>query len=255
MIFSVICLILQSITFGVVKEKISCEKKDDEPCKKVDLLMGCRELLRIKYFYISIIVFVCTYVLNGLVLAAHVYFTRDVLHNSNLYSLIAIVSVLATVVGIILAPKLFANYGKRKTLICGSLVYIGGCVVGLIFATNILLVIIATVITGIGLGPYVSGIFTFAPDIIELLEVKTGERFEGLVTSVNSVGIKIGTGLASAALGWGLFIGGYDGSEMVQQASVLRVETILVYGVPMVMCFICIIAMKFWDLDERISRN
>lgn len=47
-----------------------------------------------------------------------------------------------------------------------------------------------TGITGLGLAPYVAGIFTFAPDIIDLLEQQAKIRYECLVTSVNSVGTK-----------------------------------------------------------------
>ena len=44
--------------------------------------------------------------------------------------------------------------------------------------------------TGLGLAPYVAGIFTFAPDIIDLLEQQAKICYECLVTSVNSDGTK-----------------------------------------------------------------
>lgn len=109
-------------------------------------------------------------------------------------------------------------------------------------------------ITGLGLAPYVAGIFTFAPDIIDLLEQQTKIRYEGLVTSVNSVGIKVGTGLAAAALGWGLQIGGYNGALSVQAATVPTAEIVLVYGVPIVISVICMIAMSRWDIDKKLGR-
>ncbi len=255
LIFSLACLFLQSITFFVVKEKISCydeTEKSDVP--KADLKEGIDVLLHTKYFYISIVVFICTYILNGLVLATHVYYTRDVLGNADLYSLVAVVSVFATIIGISLAPKLFAKFGKRKTLIFSAVIYIVGCIVGIIGATQLKMVLIATVITGIGLAPYVAGIFTFAPDIVDLLEMQTNQRYEGLVTSANSVGIKVGTGLASAALGWGLALGGYDGVLDVQPATVQTAEIVLVYGLPIVMCILCIIAMSRWDIDKKLKR-
>lgn len=144
--------------------------------------------------------------------------------------------------------------GKQKTLIISSVIYIAGCVVGIMGATQLTMVLVATVITGLGLAPYVAGIFTFAPDIVDLLEKQTGTRYEGLVTSVNSVGTKVGTGLAAAALGWGLQIGGYNGALDVQNASVLNAEIVLVYGVPIVMCVLCIIAMARWDIDKKLNR-
>lgn len=254
LIFSIACLVLQSITFFGIKEK----RMDEEEKKAMphgDVKKGVRALLHTKYFYISIIVFICTYILNGLVLAAHVYFARDVLGNANLYTVIAVTSVLATIIGISFAPKMFEKIGKKKTLMIAAIVYIIGCVVGLIGSRSLGMVLAATVIDGIGLAPYVAGIFTFAPDIVDLLEIRTGERYEGLVTSVNSVGTKIGTGLASAALGWGLALGHYNGALEVQPASVLTAETFLIYGLPIVMCVISLIAMSFWNIDQDLKKE
>mgnify|MGYP000387578604 CR=1 FL=1 len=101
-------------------------------------------------------------------------------------------------------PKLFKKHGKRAVMLAGSCIAIAGCVLGLIGSRNAILVFVATALNGLGLAPYVSGLFTFAPDIIEYFERKSGARYEGLVTAVNSVGIKIGTGLASAFIGWGI---------------------------------------------------
>lgn len=255
LVFSMACLILQAITFFTVKEKISCtDEKEKKDTASGDLKKGIHALLHTKYFYISIIVFICTYILNGLVLATHVYYTRDVLGNADLYSIVAVLSVVSTVIGISAAPKLFSRMGKQKTLIISAVVYIVGCVIGIAGSSQLTMVLIATAVTGIGLAPYVAGIFTFAPDIVDLLEMQTHSRYEGLVTSVNSVGIKIGTGLASAALGWGLAIGKYDGTLSVQPATVQRAEIILVYGVPIIMCIVCIAAMSRWDIDKKLNR-
>ena len=255
LVFSIACLVLQTITFFGIKEKISCvDEREKTEASQGELKRGIQALLHTKYFYISIIVFVCTYILNGLVLATHVYYTRDVLGNADFYSIVAVISVFATIIGISVAPKLFEKMGKQKTLIISSVIYMIGCIVGIMGAMQLTMVLVATVITGLGLAPYVAGIFTFAPDIVDLLEKQTGTRYEGLVTSVNSVGTKVGTGLAAAALGWGLQIGGYNGSLDVQNASVLKAEIVLVYGVPVVMCILCIIAMSRWDIDKKLNR-
>nr|WP_295257431.1 MFS transporter [uncultured Blautia sp.] len=255
LIFSIICLILQSITFFVIKEKRDVEENGEKKVPHGDIKVGLKAMLHTKYFYISVIVFMCVYILNGLVLATHVYYTRDVLGNAGLYSLVAIASVLATIIGIAIAPKLFSKQGKQKTLMQGSAVYIIGCILGVIGARSLPLVLVATAITGIGLAPYVTGIFTFAPDIVDLLENQTGERFEGLATAVNSIGIKVGTGLASAILGWGLAVGHYDGKLAVQPASVANAEIVLVYGIPIIISVICIIAMKFWDIQKVLGQE
>ncbi len=254
-IFSMLCLILQAITFFAIKEKREdANEKSEKTVRQGNVKAGIKALLKTKYFYISILVFICTYILNTLSLSAKVYFTRDVLGNGDLYSLIAVTSVFSTIIGIAISPKLFSKYGKKKTMMAGSVLYIVGAVIGIAQARSVAGVMVATVITAIGLAPYVSGIFTFAPDIVDYIEQSLGERYEGLATAVNSVGIKVGSGLGAAMLGWGLAIGQYDGALDVQPASVANAEIVLVYVIPLIVSVICLIAMKFWDIDSKLAK-
>ncbi len=256
LLYSVLCLVLEGICFFACKEKISCYDETAKEKKATpNLKEGIGMLLKTKYFYLSVLVFIVVYIVNGMSLATALYYARDVLGSEDLYSLIAIVSVFATVIGLVVSPKLIKSMGKKKALIAGSVLSIVGCAVGLIGARSFLMVIIAKALGGLGLAPYVAGIFTFAPDIVEYMERKTGARYEGLVTSVNSVGIKVGTGLASAFLLWGLNMGGYDATLATQPASAVTAEIILLFGLPIVMHIICIICMSAWDLDKKLQEQ
>lgn len=256
LVYSTLCLVFEAICFFGCKEKISCFDEKQEVKKETpDLKTGISLLLHSKYFYISVLVFIMTYILNGMTLATSVYYARDVLGNADLYSIIALVDVFAVVIGISLSPKLFKKHGKRSVMIAGSIIAIVGCVLGLVGSRNAILVFVATALNGLGLSPYVSGLFTFAPDIIEYFERKSGARYEGLVTAVNSVGIKIGTGLASAFIGWGLAIGMYDGALATQPASALTAEIVLRFAVPAVMSIISIVCMSFWDMDKQLEKK
>ena len=256
LVYSLLCLVFETICFFGCKEKISCYDEKTEVKKETpDLKAGIRMLLHSKYFYLSVLVFIVTYILNGMTLATSVYYARDVLGSADLYSIIALVDVFAVVIGISISPKLFKKHGKRAVMLAGSCIAIAGCVLGLIGSRNAILVFVATAFNGLGLAPYVSGLFTFAPDIIEYFERKSGARYEGLVTAVNSVGIKIGTGLASAFIGWGLAIGKYEGALTVQPASAITAEVILRFAVPIVMSLISIVCMSFWDMDKQLAKK
>ena len=256
LVYSVLCLIFEAICFFGCKEKLSCyDEKTEVKKEKPDLKLGVQMLLHSKYFYISVIVFIVTYILNGMTLATSVYYARDVLGSADLYSIIALVDVFAVVVGISLSPKLFKKFSKRSVMIAGSVIAIIGCVIGLVGSRNPILVFVATAFNGLGLAPYVSGLFTFAPDIIEYFERKSGARYEGLVTAVNSVGIKIGTGLASAFIGWGLAAGHYEGALAVQPETAITAEIVLRFAVPIVMSILSIICMLFWDMDKQLAKK
>ncbi len=256
LVYAVLCLVFEGICYFGVKEKISCLDEKTETKKETpDLKTGIGALLRTKYFYITILVFVAAFVINGIFLAAAVFFTRDVFGNADMYSLIAIISILSAVVVMAFAPKLFGKFGKRNVLLVAAVIGIVSGVIGYIGAMglNATLVFVSTALHGVSLAPFVAAIFTFASDIIEYLELKLCQRYEGLVTSVSSIGSKVGTGLGSAILGWGLDIGGYDGKLVTQAASVLTAESVLLFIVPAVASVICFIAMWFWDIDKKIA--
>lgn len=256
LIYCVLCLVFEGICYFGTKEKISATEEVEE--KKVqphDLKLGVKELLRTKYFYITVLVFIFCFIINGIFLSSAVYFTRDVFGNADLYSLIAIISILVAVVVMAFAPKMFSKHGKRNVLLVAAVIGIVGGIVGYLGAKslNVILVFVSTALHGVSLAPFVAAIFTFASDIIDYLELKTGERYEGLVTSVSSIGSKVGTGLGSAILGWGLAAGGYDGALATQAQSALNAETFLLFIVPAIASAACFIAMWFWDIDKKIA--
>ena len=261
LIYSVLALIFEGICFLGIKEKISCfddTKESDANGQKEDshdLKKGIVALLHTKYFYLTVLTFIFTFIINGLFLATAVYFARDVFGNADMYSLIAIISILSAVIVMAFAPKLFAKFGKRNTLLIAAAVGAIGSILGYFGAgaLNVGLIYLSTALHGMSLAPYVAAIFTFASDIIDYLELKVGERYEGIVTSVSSIGSKVGVGLGSAILGWGLAAGHYDGSLATQPQSALNAEIFLLFIVPAICCVACFIFMLFWDIDQKTA--
>lgn len=256
LVYAVLCLIFEAICYFGIKEKISClDEKSEAKQESHDLKAGISALLHTKYFYITVLVFVAAFIINGIFLSSAVYFTRDVFGNADMYSLIAVISILVAVVVMAFAPKLFGKFGKRNVLLVAAVIGVIGGIIGYAGALglNVAIVFISTALHGASLAPFVAAIFTFASDIIEYLELKLGQRYEGLVTSVSSIGSKVGTGLGAAILGWGLDIGGYDGTLAIQAQSALTAESVLLFIVPTIASVVCFIAMWFWDIDKKIA--
>lgn len=258
LIYAICCLVFEGICYFGVKEKIPCvDDKAEKKAESADLKAGISALLHTKYFYITVIVFIAAFIINGIFLSSAVYFTRDVFGNADMYSLIAIISILVAVVVMAFAPKMFAKHGKRNVLLVFAIVGVVGGVIGYVGAKQLspILVFVSTALHGASLAPYVAAIFTFASDIVAYLEQKLGQRYEGLVTSVSSIGSKLGTGLGAAILGWGLQMGGYDGALAQQAQSAKDAESFLLFIVPTIASAICFIAMWFWDMDKQLEKK
>jgi GPH family glycoside/pentoside/hexuronide:cation symporter len=261
LIYCILCVVFEAICFFGTKEKISCfDTGSDDTEKKGkkdshDIKKGVKALVHTKYFYITITTFIFTFIINGVFLSTAIYYTRDVFGNQGLYSLIAIISILSAVAVMAFAAKLFAKFGKRNVLLVAAAIGAFGGIVGYAgsLQRSVVLILISTVLHGISLAPYVAAIFTFASDIIDYIELKVGERYEGIITSVSSIGSKIGVGLGSAILGWGLAAGNYNGSLSTQPQSALNAESFLLFIVPTISCAVCFICMWFWDIDKKTA--
>ena len=256
LIFSILCLIFEGICYLGTREKVAvCADTENRQRDSHDIKQGIKELLSTKYFYITVLIFIACFIINGIFLSTAVFFTRDVFGNADMYALVAIISILSAVVVMAFAPKMFSKHGKRNVLLVAAVIGIVGGIIGYVGAQglSVPLVFVSTALHGVSLAPFVAAIFTFASDIIDYLALKTGERYEGLVTSVSSIGSKVGTGLGSAILGWGLALGNYDGALATQPQSALAAETFLLFVVPAIASAVCFVCMWFWDIDQKLA--
>lgn len=101
---------------------------------------------------------------------------------------------------------------------------------------------------------YGAAIGTLPGDVADWSEWRTGERAEGIVTSLSSFGSKVGSGVGTALVGWFLALGLYNGGAEVQAQSALNSEIALMIGVPMALAVIQIILLLIWDM-EKIRPN
>ncbi|GHT94488.1 MFS transporter [Spirochaetia bacterium] len=249
-LYAALALICLMITFLGVKERIppkmdlTTGKVESTPIKRA---LGI--LLRNKYFYIATVLFIFFYAING-VGGITVYYCRDILGRFELYGLISAIGIVPMVLTIPFAPALYKKFGKRNVMLVGAVIAAGGCVVQLTAPSVLTVFLTGSVVRGFGSILFSASIFTLASDIVEFSDWKHGIRAEGLVTSVNSVGLKVGTGLGSALVGWLLDFGGYNAALGTQPRSALNSMIILQIGVPLILFAALAVLLLFWDLEK-----
>jgi GPH family glycoside/pentoside/hexuronide:cation symporter len=238
------------ITFFGVKEKIPPSVDADGKAAKVSVKKVLSLLFRNKYFYIAALLFVFFYAITGMG-GVTIYFARDVMGDANLFGLISAIAILPMLVAIPILPAIYKKFGKRNIMLLGALVSAGGCALQLINPANLTMYLIFAVIRGFGSIAFSMPIFTLASDIVELDERRHGLRAEGLVTSVNSFGMKVGTGLGAAMVGWILEWGKYDPNVAVQAQSSLKAMITLQIIAPMALSVILAGLLVFWDMEKN----
>lgn len=109
-----------------------------------------------------------------------------------------------------LMPVVSKKWNKKTFLLIGSVLIILGFGITGIAGDNTTMIVVGTVIRSLGVGPILSAVFAFVPDVVEYGNRKFGIRSEGLISSAQSIGSKIGIGIGSALTGWILASVGYD---------------------------------------------
>ncbi|MDL2327248.1 glycoside-pentoside-hexuronide (GPH):cation symporter [Ruminococcaceae bacterium OttesenSCG-928-A11] len=238
------------ITFFGVKERLPLDTMNNEGrMEKTPLRQGVKILLSSRYFYISIVLFLSFYIANG-TSGINIYYARDVLGDANLFGLMSVVSLAPMLLAMPFMPLLFKKVGKRNAMLAGMLFSLAATACMLINPRNIVLFFVLSFIRSIGAVPVSTAMYTLAGDIVDYNQWKKGIRTEGIATSVNSIGMKLGTGLGSAILGWMLAWGHYDGTAATQPESAISAMIIVAIVVPIVIYVVSAVLLLFWDLDE-----
>lgn len=240
------------INFFGTKERVRPAVKDGE-VKDVPFTKGVKALFQNKYWIMMtgmLALFFMMYSVNG---GATVFYAKDILGDKNLVTTINGIFNIVQIVSMFFIAMLVKRFGKRNVFALGLVFDIVGMLVLNYSSGAMSLIVVSSVIRGIGNACGGATMWAMVSDTIDYGEWKTGYRTEGLVNSACSFGYKIGNGIGSALLGLILELGGYVGEAAVQTAQALFSIEICFVWIPIVVYVCGLIIMKFWHLDKEFS--
>lgn len=252
-IFGGLATILLLITFFGTKERhMQNEDQTDknEEKKKTGIGESFNLLFHNRYFGLLAIVFVVNYTILGVNNGLRIYYARDVLGNAGLMGTLTLCFILPKLVGNLFYPYINKLLGKWRSMMLGYCIELAGVLIMAFTAASFQTAVLGLILLGLGGIPHNAGLFAMVADVIDYGEWKTGVRLDGLTNSVTSFGMKVGAGLGSAIVGWGLAWAAYEGGLAVQTASTIAgIKTIFTL-VPAVLIVIGLIFLFFCNLDK-----
>ena len=252
-IFGTIAVILLLITFGGTRERTNLEqntqtavKAENKMCVRNSFML----LFQNKYFALLTIVFVINYTILGVNNGLRIYYARDVLGNAGLMGTLTLCFILPKMIGNLVYPYINKLLGKWKSMMLGYILELAGLLIMAFTETGFTTAVIGLVCLGIGGIPHNAGLFAMVADVIDYGEWKTGVRLDGLTNSATSFGMKVGAGLGSALVGWGLAWAAYDGTLAAQTIETISgIKTVFTL-VPAVLIILGLAALFFCNLDK-----
>ncbi len=163
-------------------------------------------------------------------------------------SIINMIGTGTTMIVIILSPPLAKRFGKKAVAICGfGLASIGTLAFYLLGPTNIIGMVVLTILIAIAYAPTVPLIWAIYADVADYSEWKTGRRFTGIVFATIGFALKGGLALGSSSFLWimaALFSYDTQMPDAPQAIAGFRACSGIVVGIMFAICTLLLMAYQ-----------
>lgn len=237
------------VAYKVTRERV-CIHTNEKQEKKNSLKLEMKALFQNRYWMIMSIFALLLYVLFGLA-SAEIYYAKYIFGNASYYSLVGMAQMIPAIVFLVIATPFVKRIGKQKSTIAGAIFIIMDGLIKLVDPASLTHYLLGSACYGIGAGLITATIYSMVNDTVDYGEWKTNVRTPGLANSSVSFGMKVGTGLGGAMMGWLLSLGGYVGTASVQSESAIQMITFLNIHAHTILGVLMFIIILFYKLDKQ----
>lgn len=251
-IIGIATIILNLITFFTCKERVVENKENDTDKKEenVPILKSLKGLFTNKYWVLMLITLMVMYFMMSCFYGSAAYFVQYVMGDLDSYVKISNALSMAQLITMFCTPFVIKKLSKRNTLLLGAVIQIVGFVGTGLAGTNLTVQIAMSVVKGIGFGCAAAVMFGLLQDAITYGQWKNGFGTVGMGNAASSFGMKVGSGIGTAALGAVLNAGGFDSALEVQSSSALTAISFSFAWIPVITAVIIVICMILFNLDK-----
>lgn len=222
-IFGLVSAFTLAICFKHTKERYgnthSAEGNENE--QNVSIAKAIGILAKNKYWWMML-VSMCA--INGIYVflgGGLAFYCQYIAGDENLTSIVAFVSVIPSLIAFVITPHIIQWTGMRNTGLIGCAIGVFSTVIRVVSPENFVVFIVGYVLLTISTALIVAVIPAMTVNCADWNEYKAGVKLTGLTNSVQSFGGKIGTGIATSAMGYILAKGSFDGNAEIQIKSAL----------------------------------
>ncbi len=252
LIFAVPGTILGFLQFLFVKE---FPEKEHEGAKKntVPFMTGLKALAKNKYVFIIGIVASVFNIAAAAASSSGTYYFTYVIGDVAQLAFVSLISFVSLIIMAVL-PKLQAKFGAANIVTAGLAVTAVASMLRYLFPENVLaLGILGAFSTG-GTLPLLTFMNVLSIECMTYSLWQTGVPIEGVVSSVNGVATKVGSGLSAVMVGLLMGLSGYEGTLAVQSESAISMIKFLYNGLPALCSVIGIIFMRLYTLEKKLPQ-
>ena len=261
LIFAIIGLVVNTISCLAVKELPEDELADELAAKKTknadDDKLSFGETVKIlvhnKYYLLILAIYLVYYIMSNLTTGAGAFCATYYWGDGSLLGTFSMMKMFPVIIALALAPGLVKKFGSmQKVNFWGYLVssVLGIPMIYFAAQKNVKMFLLLKFIKGIFAGMLSGSLNALIAEISSYTTRTTGKRMDGMMFSCSSLGVKVGGGIGTAAVGWLLELGGFVGTAAVQSESAITMIFNLYITFPVIMGVIITVLLAFLDVEN-----
>ncbi len=252
LIFAVPLAIIGSLRMIFVKEVavVPQQEESEKSVPKTSFKETVSALFKNKLIFIlgvMIIVYQATSVANP-----NTYYFKWIFGDIALGSLLGFAGFITPVL-LIFVPAITRKIGTEKFLVAGMIINLIGCLIRMIFAKNILMLMLAAALTLAGTLPVSSLLTVYVLECMEYGRKKSGVCIDGVTGAFQSFATKLGSALGSALMGFLMEASGYisDTAATTQPDSAINMIHFLFAILPVILSVLTFILALLYKREKN----
>lgn len=206
LIYAVPMAIIGTLRMFLIKEVVTDDEEEKEASEKVPVKDVLKALFRNKLIFLLAVMVVAYQMIstaNGLT-----YYFKWIFGDIGLASLLGLASFVIPV-ALIFIPKIIQKIGTSKLLVAGMVLNLVGCILRMIFPYSLPILMLAQVLTLIGVLPVSSLLMLYVLECMEYGRKKSNINIDGVTNAISGFATKVGSALGSAIMGFMMGASGY----------------------------------------------
>lgn len=261
-ICAVIGLVVNTISCLCVKElpedETQQEEKAAEAVKKQDDKIGFLEsvklLLSNKFYILIVAIYIVYYFMSNLTTGSAIYFMENVLGDGSLLGMFSMMKMFPVIIALVFTPVLVKKTGSmQKVNFWGYVIsdILGVFLIYFSLQKNLSMMLLFMFLKGVFAGTLTGTLNALIAEISGYTFRTKGARIDGMMFSCSSLGVKVGGGIGTAAVGWLLEAGGYVGTAAVQTKGAVDMIFNLYITFPVLLGIVITVLLAFLKVEKE----
>ena len=257
-ICALIGLVVNTISCLAVKEvapeqNVAKADKEENKDDTIGFWDSMKLLFANKYYIMILVLYIVYYIMSNITTGSGVYFTKYVLGDASLLGMFQMMKMFPVIIALIFTPMLVKKAkSMQKVNFWG---YVINCILSIFFVyfayqKNVKLMLLFMFIKGIFAGTLSGTLNALIAEISGYTYRTKGVRMDGTMFSCSSLGVKIGGGIGTAAVGWLLDLGGYVGTAATQTEGAVNMIFMMYIVLPVIFGVIITVLLGMLNVEK-----